>query len=369
LENLNKLFEFIGLIDKNIRISYFLFCGKDIGFLIENKLFFDDSIKKKMRTMKLQRTHKIRLDNLANLFLNEISQLRWTGRKSKPEKLCTIEAYIGLDDIEIKENQQFTSDIADENLNIRLVNNFRKNIFTLAFLNDQIYKNNNITKIITTNAENEYNVNVSIKIIKHNFDNIRCKNINISNCNVLNCNLKTLKRPNFISIDDALKFAERDFKDTVEYSTEIYKSIDEYEEILAKLRADRHTDIDGIVEIDNFKREYPFIVYDCINILDKLVKLNRPNEISNNPQHLSKHFICDSFDENEICNRCRGYLRLCGFSCAIENTILTIDGKPYQIHLRPYTKMKGTKYFEKSLRIYFRWDTDKIEIGYIGKHL
>jgi hypothetical protein len=308
--------------------------------------------------MKLRRRYKVRLDDLEMFFLNEILRLRWTGKQDKPEKLCTIESYIGIDNIKINENNSFTPDITNEIQDINFIDNLKKNICKLSFLNEQVYKNHNITKIITNCPEKKCNVNVSIQNIKHNFNNIGCLNINISNCTIINHNLQTSVKRNFYSIDDALEKAENEFKNTIEYNNNIYVSIDEYEKNLA-----------GLKYIEGYKREYPTIVYDCLDILDKLVKFHKHNGEINNPNYLSENFLCRSIGENEICNRCRGYLRLCGFDCSTEDEIRMFDGKPYKIHLKPYRKMDGTKNSEKSLRIYFRWDTDKIEVGYIGKHL
>jgi hypothetical protein len=367
LESLNKLFELISSIDKNFKVNHFLFCKSDIGLLIDNKLFLDTGIKNTLRNIKLQRKYKVRLDDLEKFMLNEIMQLRWAGQDTKPEKLCTIEAYLGVDGIEVEESNRYTPDITKEISNTHLSDNLKKNISTLTFLNNKVYKNHNITRIITNAPENECTVEVSIQKIKHNFNNIECHDIIISNCNIINCNLQTLKRHGFSSIDVALENAKNDFKDTIEYSDKINESITEYKNILAKLRSG--SGIDGIVKIDNFKKEYPVIVYDCLDILDKLVKFYRVNGKPSNPQPLSKKIKCDLIGKNKICDKCCGYLRICGFDCSKENEKLIIDGKHYQIHLKPYTKMEGTNNSEKSLRIYFSWDTDKIEVGYIGKHL
>jgi hypothetical protein len=378
LENLNKLFEFIDPTsdDRNLKINYFLFCAKDIKLMIDNNLFLDDDIIIKLRKINLQKKHKNRLGDLVNFILNEISPLRWKGKNTNPEKHCTIESYIGVDDVSFKKDIFCVPDIASGISNINLVDNLKKNIGILIFLNEKVYKSSEITKIITNSQEKECKVSISIQEMKHNFNNVECQNINISDCTILNSSVRCLKQREFSSINDALENARNDFKDTLEYSKKVDESIDEYEKILAKLRYDRNNNIE---KIDKHKKVYPVTVYDCLYTIDKLVKYYKQNDKQHPIQPLSKNFNCNSIGENDICNKCRGYLRVCGYDCSDERKediknekvkeARTIDDQLFQIHLKPYSKTEGTKYSEKSLRIYFRWDTDKIKIGYIGKHL
>jgi len=378
LENLNRLFEFIdpNTDDRNFRINHFLFCVKDIKLMIDNNLFFDDDIMTKLRKMSLQRKHKIRLDLLEKFFLNEIRTLQWKGGNTKPEKLCSIETYIGIDNITNSKTISCVPDIASGISNVNLVDNLKENIGILAFLNEKVYKCSDITKIITNNQEKECKVNISIQRIKHNFKNLEKQDINISNCTIINSSVRSLRKLEFYSIDDVLKNAKNDFKNTLEYGNNIDESIDEYKKVLAKLRSDRNIDIE---KINKFYKEYPIAVYNCLDVLDKLVKYSEFDDKNNSIQSISNNFNdCEKWiKENDICKKCRGYLRVCGYDCSGEKTTSQFDGDTYVIHLKPYskmtdykdTKMLGSKYAEKSLRIYFRWDINKIKIGYIGKHL
>jgi len=369
LENLNKLFEFIDpdTDDRNYRINYFLFCVKDINLMINKRLFFDDDIITKLRKMSLQRKHRIRLDFLVNIFLNEIRPLQRKGRNTRPEKFCAVETYIGVDTITNGKNISCVPDIASS---VNLADNRKENIGILAFLNEKVYKCSDITKIITNNQEKECKVNISIQEIKHTFNNIECQNINISNCTILNSGVRSLEKHEISSIDDALKNAKNDFKDALGYGEQINDSICEYKKTLAELRS-RSKTIDDIVNIDKHIKKYPIAVYDCLDILDKLVKYSKLNDKQNSLDPISRNFSdCEKWiNGNDVCKICRGYVRLCGFDCSGEDTERQYDGETYIIHLKPYSKMEGSWYAEKSLRIYFRWDTDKIKIGYIGKHL
>jgi hypothetical protein len=376
LEHLNKLFEFIGLIDKNLKVNQFLFCRKGIELLLENNLFLDETNKKKLWSMEVDKKHKRRLDSLEKYFLGEIVRLRHVGKQDNPEKLCTVEAYIGIGDIEINDNNSYVPDFTNKIPNINFSENLKKNICKLAFLNDKIYKGNDITQVITNKHEKECNVNIFIKKINHNFNNIDCQNIEISDCTILNNNIMSLEKYNFISINDVLAKVGDVFHDTIMYNNKIYESISEYENKLKKLRAEKYIDLE---KIDNYRNEYPFVVFNCLDVLDKLVKFHRLNSKINDLKPLSKNFKCRSIGENEICNKCRGYLRICGLDCVDEYDYQltnleeirkrTIDGKLYQNHLRLYTVMRTGVYEYLTLRIYFRWDTDKIEIGYLGNHL
>jgi len=373
LSNLNNLFEFIGSTDRNLKINYFLFSKYDIELLIKNNMLFFDktNIQRIRKSPELKKENKKRIDSLEIFILNEINKLQWIGQKNKPEKISTIESYIGIDDIEINEKISCIPNIS----NVCLAKTFNKNLGILAFLNDKIYKRTDITKIITNNYENEYNINVSIQKIKHNFNKLECQNIIITSC-IINSNIKELKKRKFSSIDDTLKNAKTDFKDTIEFSNKINESINEYEEILAKLRYDRNIDIE---KIDNYKLIYPVIVYDCFNTLDKLVKYYKFKNKQNLPEPISRKITCRNISTNDVCKKCCGYLKLCGFDCSDENendlknvnaiNERTIDNKLYRIHLKPYSITRDTKYADLTLRIYFRWDNDKIQVGWIGKHL
>ena len=378
LDNLNKLFEFIGSTDRNIKINYFFFSKNDIELLIKNNLLFlgNNNIQKLIKNPDLKKDYKIRIKSLEDFILNEINRLTLSGQNQKPEKICTIENYIGIDDIDTKEKIFCIPDISNEISNVCLKDTLKRNISILAFLNNKIYKRQDITKIITNNYEEECRINLSIQKIKHNFNNIGDQNIEISNCTIINSNLQGLKKRGFSSINDALEKAETDFKDTIEFSNKVDESIDEYEEILTKLRNDRNNNNE---KIDNQKRNYPVFVYDCLDVLDKLVKYSKLNINQISPHPISKKFVCKEIGKNNICNKCCGYLRLCGFDCSDEKeddlknskaiNERTIDNKLYRIHLKPYSITQGTKYADLTLRIYFRWDDDKIQVGYIGKHL
>jgi len=371
LNNLSNLVEFIGANDRNLKINYFQFSSKDIELLIKKELFWDVDTIKKIRKMAISKNNRKMLDSIGYLILDELCRLRWAGKCSKPEKLCSIEAYIGIDEIEIEEDFICNPDITKEICNIHITDNLKKNICRLAFLNNKIFLDNNITKIITGHPEKECKVNILITKIKHNFNNIEQLNINILNSTVQNHNLKILDKCDFSSIDEALNNAERDFKETVEYNKNIYSSIKKYKEGLSELRSNVNIDI---LKVDNFKKEYPYMVYRSIDILNKLVKYYGKRGRLNPLRPLSERFHCSTIGVNEICNKCCGFLRICGFDCSdekdsdIKNEHM-IDEKLYRIHLKTYTIMETGKYENLALRIYFRWDSDKIEIGYIGKHL
>jgi len=374
LENLNKLFELMevsrGASTNSLKVNYFMFCENDIRTLIKNCLFLDEdneNLKKKLKSMRLNRKHEIRLKNLERYMLEHILPLQ--NGVHRLGKYCTFETLIGIEDIELNGNFQCTPNISTGHLDAILIQGLKENIGRLAFLNHKIYKSNSITSIITNNCEEKYNVSVIIKNVRHNFLDVECQNIYVSDCSIVNYNIKTPRKKYFSSIDEALKKAKNDFQDTIDYDiNKMYPYVDEYEEALDKLRYRQYANVD---EIKNHIEEYPIVVYDCLGALDKLVKFNRQNNERNQLQAISKKINCRSIGEHEVCDKCRGYLILCGFDCSTEDKIRTFGDKSYQIHLKPYKKMEKTKNAEKNLRIYFRWDrdADKIEIGYIGKHL
>ena len=365
-DNLNNLLELIGLTDRNYAINQFLFCSKDISNLINSEMFLDISIIRKLWKINLSRKTKNRLKNIGDFFQYELPRLRSVGGYKKPEKLCSLETYVGIEDIKIKESS----------LN-ELSEILQKNISKLAFLNGIIYLNSDITKMLSTSRNKEYIVNVFIESISHKFNNVLDHNINIESIKVINNNLQNLKFRVFPSIDNALECAVADFGSTIILNENIYDSIDEYEEVIAELRAKKSISIE---KVDHFKIEYPFMVYNCLDILDKVVKFYKNDIVSEKISPISKFYpsskigdmkICNKIETNSICKKCRGFIRICGFDCSDEHDsdVRIFDNKKYRNHIKPYTEMISGKYEKLSLRIYFRWDTDKIEVGYIGKHL
>jgi hypothetical protein len=272
------------------------------------------------------------------------------------------------------QNCSYKPDLSNDVKNLNLAEKLKKNINILSFFNQYVFKTNDITKIITNSKEEESDIDIEISDIKHIFNNIPHQGIKIASGKVINCNLHSLNQRKFVSINEAIQESAVNFNNTIEFSQSINNSINEYENDLTLLEEQFFGDKKE--KIKTYIMEYPLIVYDSIAALDKLVKYHASNGGSNHPQAISKNFNCRSIGKDDICSKCCGYLWLCGFECSGEGDLKhpraiqerTIDGQLFRIHLKPYKVMEGTQRAGLSLRIYFRWDTNKIKIGRIGRH-
>ena len=278
---------------------------------------------------------------------------------------------MGIDCINVKENSSckpyFTTIINNKSL----ASASKKNIYILAFLNKCIYKTPDTTSIISSNDENEYNFDINIENINHKFNNIQNR-IWISNGHIKNINLKNISSNKFFSIVEMMDFinSSKIFDDTLILGNIINDSIQEYEAILNCYLSTSENDIKK--EIQFYKTEYANTTFNCLDILNKLVKYCNLSNASLPFFSLSKNFNCDKWIKNhDICKLCCGYLRVCGFNCSGENEERRIGDDTYVLHLKPYSYLKegNEKHLiDLTLRIYFKWDNFKIKIGYIGKH-
>ena len=390
LDNLNILIDKIypeslpTQLKENTMITHFYFLQEDIIFLLDNDLFLTNENIKKLKNFIGDRYKPLVTDLRTNL-LSTLEQLRFGPRNKnskrldpEPRYLNTVEKYLGIKYIEASENNPSAQDELTETNKISSPGIINKSIFILAFLNKFVLKQNDITKIMTDNI-NIYNLNLkfSIKNIKHNFNNIA-----VSNCNIINQNLKEYEPLNFDSIEKVLDICNTKFGETLEFlESNVSNSINIYKNILKKMKKKYITNMDYeyLDTINAIEKNYPSLIYNCMEGLDKLVKYYNSCDKPRPELPISNIFKCRTIGNESICNKCLGYLRLCGYDCSPESEDdlkdskvieeRTFDGQLYTIHLKPYTFSIKSKYEEASIRIYFTWDSEKIKIGYIGKHL
>ena len=390
LENLNTLMKHISpqeisrsSINYFLKVNRFLFSNKDIIFLENEKLLLDKTNKEKLLKI-VKSNQKYRIHDLQSLLIDSISKLKrykvpvknnteYSQNESpKPGRLRILEEYIGVDNLDVKINKPCVPDLKNEIKNDVIMENLNKNLCLLAFLNKYVYKSSDITSIITTSNEERFKLDINIENIKkHEFTNIPPSRIWISNGFVKNTNIKNIKTINYSSIRQVLKAIKSNnvFKDTIKFSNSVNESIEEYENILLDLTREGGKDIKK--DIDFFITEYSNTLMNCLIVLDNLVKYYHATGVSEPPRAISKNFFCRSVQNNDVCKICCGYLRLCGYACSGENTERVIGDDVYVIHLKPYTySIEGNEKHlrDLTLRIYFKWDEDKIKVGWIGKH-
>jgi hypothetical protein len=184
------------------------------------------------------------------------------------------------------------------------------------------------------------------------------------------------------TIENAISKAKENFCETLDFSDMAEESIVEYKNRMFKLKKlyPAHT-----AKIDRHIKECPNTLYDHLDSLDKLVKHYKATEhIMFNKrtalldkyrkeEYIRRLNTCYS-DEELVCKKCMAFIRFCRYDCSgeIARKEGIFNGKQYQIHLKPYsysTDGVNRDIADLTLRIYFRWDGEKIQIGYIGKHL
>jgi len=390
IDNLNILINLLfpygdTSINTFLKLNKFLFSSSDINLLNNNKLILDRPNKGKLEKILITSKQRYYLHDLWSNFSSIINclytkennysmeQINTIIQSPRPRRWRILEDYLDVNDIEVTENSICDIDIRNNFKSIFLFDNLKKNLYMLTFLNYCIYKSSDITTIITASNENGFNLDINVNNIIHKFNNIQNK-IWISNGFVKNKHIKNIKYGNFLSLRQVFHTIEsnRLFEGTLMFSKAIYDYIDEYESILTQLLETSKKNVKK--DIEYYKTEYSNTIFDCLNGLDKLAKFIKINNILHPPQAISKNFFeCEKWiKDNEICKRCCCYLRLCGYNCSGENTKRKIDDNYYIIHLKPYSyNIEGSEKHlaDLTLRIYFRWDDDKIQVGYIGKHL
>jgi len=390
IDNLNILINLLfpygeTSINKFLKVNQFLFSSSDLKFLSTKNLILDRPNKGKLEKILKNSNQRYYLHNLWSNFSSIINYLYTKEinysveqnntliQSPRPKRWRILEDYLDVNNIEVKENNICDTNIKNIIKSVPLFNNFKKNLYMLTFLNYCIYKSSDITTIITASSENEFKLNIDIKNVKHKFNNIQNK-ILISNGFVKNKQIKKINFGDFLSLRQVFNTIESNglFTNTLVFNKTIYNYINEYEGILTRLFRTSEKNVKN--DIKYYKIEYANIVLDCLAALDKLVKFIKTDSILQPPQAISQKFSeCEKWiRDNEICKKCCCYLRLCGYNCSGENTKREIDDNYYVIHLKPYSyniEGKEKHLIDLTLRIYFRWDNDKIQVGYIGKHL
>jgi len=388
IENFNQLLKKIfpqeginkSSINNFLKVNRFLLSNNDIIILGNSKLLLDRINKIKLEKV-VKSKQKYRIHQLQN-FIDIIGRLKRYSNYNKntsiideespkPGRIRILEEYVGINNIYAKENKPCEPDLTRKIKNKTIVNSLKRNIYMLAFLNKCIYKSSDITVIISSCTDSECNLDINIDKMSHNFNNVQNR-IWISNGYIKNTNVNNIQLSRFLSIKQVLKDIKENkiFGDTLTFADSINVSYEEYESMLHDIFSQCDANINR--DIQYYKNEYANTVFDCLSILDKLVKYYNISGIPKTPVNMSKNFNCDKWIKNyEICKICNGYLRVCGFNCSGENEEREIGDESYVIHLKPYSYLKEgieKHLVDLTLRIYFKWDNGKIKIGWIGKH-
>ena len=327
------------------------------------------------------------LDSYTTL-IEELLLKGFNGKDSKYSKCKTIESHfcISSNDIEY-ESIAYTPGVEKNNV-LPSSKSFEKKMLFLAFLNRHIYYDSRANRIIMRDeiSGNRTSLTANVKNISHQFiiDEIPKNNFVINEQAIEICKLDEYNiRKSFSTIEKTFSQAKKEFSNTLDFINTADKSIEEYTKTMECIK-NKKFDAKIKLKIDKHITECPNTLYDHLDSLDMLVKYYNFTKMSNDMPINKRKPIMEKYIkiknnkdtcylENEsICKKCCAFLAFCGYDCSGEKQEKIIDGKKFRIHLKPYSYNKEGEnklIADLTLRIYFRWDNEKIQVGYIGKHL
>jgi len=399
VDKTNKYREFIGrimILQKILQQRYkkdvkLYFYQKDIKLMIKNNKLFTKEKLNELREINLGIKYNPQLEDLYKFYLDLIDNLTSRGYDKVPDKIyskyITIESHfeINLNNINIGSEPTYEPCIENISYDISYSNLFKRKMILHAFLNHYVYLNNEINKMLSYPElpNNEIKITAKINEIKHQFitNEIPKTKFIIDKQSVNFCKFDNsiIQRKQFDTIEQAFIKAKDNFSETLNFSNNVNDSIEKYKNTMLELS--KLYPYETIIK--NHIKECPYTLYDHLDSLDKLVKYYKSTK--NIPIKKRKPILIKfirkykdkstCYMENEtVCKKCSAFLRFCRYDCSGEAATeeRTFDGKLFQIHLKPYEYGKdgsNKNISELTLRIYFRWDDDKIQVGYIGKHL
>lgn len=405
LKNVNNLYKIVmGKQPRNIRCYLLL---KDIKLL---KILNLDITK--LRANSLPRTLRNAQRNLFFMYkklLPGTVSNNLTSNRKELSRYYLFEENFGIDSINFHSQPQFSYDISQE-INKNLQDNFKKNIAIIVALNNFVYKNCETHKIIYGNntALNDVSISTDFSITMkqssfvdnksgktyyytHRIKNFPSANssrkerinIKMQNQNAKFSTLDTLVKNEYnyqlwACWEDAFCAAQTQFSN-IEFGPECRDGIEQYANKieLEKRKIPNQKDLN---KIDQWKEQFPCVLYEnlkalhtCMGVMNKARTLNINERYDNNCRKCSTYALCGS------------HIRLFGPDC-VEETLNMKKNSDVQKdrsrknslgcrsdfwqHLRVYSKACDDPLSFLTLRLYFRWITDrKIQIGWIGRHL
>jgi len=380
----------------------------------------DDILEKINKHNGLYKKYKEQIDYLTIMFTrmgfkdSNIENIR------KSYQFVSIESWFNIEDIEnINEIEKLLPDIFYEKIkDDKQLTNIKKNIAMISALNAYVYKNNfqhnlilsknfSLEKLVIYNFEfnvlmengkytdNNIENNYQYKIKDMPAEKICIENQEI-NVSIIDKIIKTNKI--FTSIEEAYNKAKMDFKDQLEFGNDVDYSIKQYTDKINKiLNTGKYN-----IEIKEWLEISPDIVYKNLETLNNFIIYNNFKKINLNAYeryHCCKgnevktqkcdYSLCIGASCNKKCDfleYCGSYIHFFGVDCVDEYRKRELDIREdrkwkdsqgnkqlYWHHLRLNTYNCTDDLWFLTLRIHFRHivvdDVNKLEIGWIGRHL
>ena len=372
----------------NIKLYFY---RKDIKSLKKRQgLFTKDKLNEFKKLLCVKYNLYPLLDDLQEFYITLIENLITHGYEKKYEgdekdysRYITIESHININtsDIEVINDIECEPPIN----NLSFLKDYNKKLAIHAFLNRYIYRDSGINKIVLNQemSSNKIKLNANISNITHQFliDDIPKTRFIINEQAIEFCRFEeNFLRKQYSTIEDAFFQARIDFCNTLDFLDSVEKNIKDYQQTMNDLK-EQCFDCEKYKKIADHMKECPNTLYDHLDSLDKLVKYYKDTkDVPINKRRPIMEKYIQKYDDKStcykekkpICRKCCAFLRLCRFRCSGEKKENMFGGKKFNIHLKPYsygTERNNKDIAALTLRIYFRWDTENIQIGYIGKHL
>jgi hypothetical protein len=406
----NTICNFNKLVDNSqFNIKYFLF-EKDIKLILYNEKYdFSKQNISHLNALLVKNNSTIKIIGTQNEFKKTITILAVrlglyktfnTNNNNQGgdfTKYIIFEKWFKIKDVSFRSPEPQLSDslskiIEDE----KLRDNSIKNIAIIAALNKNVYKNNEIHKIIFGN-------NVALKNIKitAHLDVVMKQYSFIDKNSGKNC-IKDFKIKNFpdtnmielnsqnveISTLDTMAYKNNcisSWQDVITtpfnhitFAPEVEVGIKQYIDKIMAIQKEGNKN-----SIKKWKNGIKDVLYANLKALDNFLDVIDGSEIMNKP---GDHYYDDCKPNCKFFAKCGAHIRLFGVDCADERKIHKADkyvrgdrtrdnkqgGKStFWIHLRPRIKKCWDSNWFLSMRIHYKWveANKKIEIGWIGRHL
>jgi len=304
---------------------------------------------------------------------------------NEKRKNIMFEAWFNIEDVKFKDDKypSLPEEVNKNIINDELIKNTTKNIAKIAYLNEYVYKNNNIHNIILNDCIKIKTIDINIKFdIKMNnnyiIKNAPLNDISIENKNIYVSTMAAFIKNNFKynsgEWEKALNDAKEHFKDHLEF---------EYTNIIKKEAKKLYGA--NKQKFNEWMEEGPNTLYENLKALDNFITNSDLTPLKINKD---KNYHCcrkNHEDKCEFLEACGSNIRYFGVDCVDEFLIHKNNKRVeeertrknnkggesiYWIHLRPQRMRDDTPLGFLTLRIHFRpLDAGKIEIGWIGRHL
>jgi len=351
--------------------KYFFFY-RDLELIYKYKevfLFSLGAVNKMQQILIKNKISYINVSQVQKRFINLLNELRNINiisndqKKSdfleKWQKGVIFEKWFNIEDINFKQNKEpsLPDEVCKKLGSQDLINNAKKNIAKISYLNKYVYKNEMLHNIVLSNSISAQSIPIDAEFdvtmakghylekknkisYKYIIKNAPFKNININNQNVNICALdalvdfkydSNLHNVSYIQYNldrwkKVLNSSQKNFMDHIVFGSEVKSALTQY---LKKIFNERHlllsdkkNNLKKIEEIDTWMKEGPNTLYENLKALNDFIASGNINKIKKNKNeryHCCKIKICEG-------KACHEFISTSNFHCARKCEFLEVCG-------------------------------------------